>query len=145
MLNHKSLKEWSCIVSQKMGHLSIPQAIGLATWSFGVVMTTSSSLERVSEFIALVNQEKSNTVRQRLKEWYQEAEAKKGGKRRDLEVASCFAPLLQWVLSLLPPDNEQIALALDATNISDKFTILSVNILLAGSGIPVAWHAIAAQ
>jgi len=44
-----------------------------------------------------------------------------------------------WVISLLPRNIEQIALALDATNISDNFVVLSLNILLAGCGIPMAW------
>ncbi len=46
-------------------------------------------------FIAKVNGEKPNTVRQRLKEWYQEAKAKKGKERCSLDVSSCFAPLMQ--------------------------------------------------
>jgi hypothetical protein len=93
MLKNKHLKQWSCIVSRQMAHLSIPQAIGLATWSFGMVMTKSSSLTQVSRFVAAVNDEKPNTVRQRLKEWYQEAKAKKGVHRCTLDVSSCFAPL----------------------------------------------------
>jgi Transposase DDE domain len=44
-----------------------------------------------------------------------------------------------WVISLLPTNLERLALAVDATNISDKFTVLSLNVLLAGCGIPVAW------
>ena len=139
MVKNKHLKDWSCIVSKQMPHLSIPQAIGLATWSFGAVMTKSSSLTQVSHLIAQLNGEKPNTVRQRLKEWYQEAPAKKGLHRRELDVSGCFAPLMLWVLSLLPKNVKDIALALDATSIGDKFTVLSMNILLGGSGIPVAW------
>jgi hypothetical protein len=139
MLKNKHLKQWSCIVSEHMSHLSLPQAIGLATWSFGMVMTKSSSLTQVARFIACVNDEKPNTLRQRLKEWYQEAEAKKGVHRCTLEVSSCFAPLLLWVISLLPTNLERIALAVDATSIGDKFTVLSINVLLASCGIPVAW------
>jgi hypothetical protein len=139
MLNNKHLKDWSCIVSQHLPHLSLPQVRGLATWSFGCVMTRSSSLTQVSNFIAQLNQEKPNTVRQRLKEWYLEAPAKKGEQRRSLTVSRCFAPLLLWAIGLLPPQVEKIALALDATSIGNKFTVLSLNILLAGSGIPVAW------
>ena len=101
-------------------------------------MARSSSLTQVSHLIAQINGEKTNTVRQRLKEWYQEAPAKKGLHRRELDVRSCFAPLLLWVLSLLPKNVEDIGLGLDATSIGDKFTVLSMNILLAGSGIPVA-------
>ena len=39
-----------------------------------------------------MNGEKASAVRQRLREWYEEAEAKKGHHRRSLEVSSCFAP-----------------------------------------------------
>lgn len=145
MLKNQHLKDWSCIVSQQMNHLSLPQVAGLATWSFGMVMTKSSSLTQVSNFIAKVNGEKPNTLRQRLKEWYQEAEAKTGKKRSTLDVSSCFAPLMRWVISLLPRNIEQIALALDATSISDKFIVLSLNILLAGCGIPLAWRVVKAN
>lgn len=100
MLHNKYLKDWSRIVSYHFPNLSIPEAIGLATWSFGMVITGSSSLTRVSEFIARINQEKSNTVRRRLKEWYQDSQAKKGEKRRELDVTECFSPLLKWILSL---------------------------------------------
>jgi hypothetical protein len=145
MLRNKHLREWSRIVTQHMSHLSLPQSIGLATWSFGMVMTKSSSLSKVSNFIASLNGEKPNTVRQRLKEWYQPSDAKKGEKRSSLDVRSCFAPLLSWVLNLLPSNITRIALALDATSIGDKFVVLSVNILLAGCGIPVAWKIVKAN
>jgi hypothetical protein len=48
MLKNQYLKQWSLVVSEKMPHLSLPQAIGLATWSFGVAITQSSSLSRIS-------------------------------------------------------------------------------------------------
>jgi len=145
MLNNKYLKQWSCIESEHLPHLSIPQAIGLATWSFGMVMTKSSSLTQVSRLIAAVNEEKPNTVRQRLKEWYQSGKAKKGEKRSTLEISSGFAPLLMWVISLLPISSEKIALALDATTIGNKFVVLSINVLLAGCGIPIAWSSVKAN
>jgi hypothetical protein len=66
MLHNKYLKDWSKIVSNHFTHLSLPEVAGLATWSFGMVITGSSSLTRVSEFIAKINGEKSNTVKQRL-------------------------------------------------------------------------------
>ncbi len=139
MLHNKYLKDWSRIVSYHFPNLSIPEAIGLATWSFGMVMTGSSSLTRVSEFIARINQEKSNTVRRRLKEWYQDSQAKKGKKRRELDVTECFAPLLKWILSLWNSPEKWLPLAIDTTNIGKNFTVLSLNVLYQGCGIPVAW------
>jgi hypothetical protein len=139
MLHNKYLKDWSKIVSYHFPNLSIPEAIGLATWSFGMVITGSSSLTRVSEFIARINQEKSNTVRRRLKEWYQDSQAKKGKKRRELEITECFAPLLKWILSLWKSPEKWLPLAIDTTNIGSNFTVLSLNVLYQGCGIPVAW------
>lgn len=79
---NQHLKDWKQIISYRFPRLSLPQISGLATWSFGMVMTQSSSLTKVSTLIAKVNQEQENTVRQRLKEWYKsgEAKAKKGKK-----------------------------------------------------------------
>lgn len=142
MSKHQYLKQWMRIVSQNLPHLSLPEVSGLATWSFGMVMTRSSSVTRVSTFIGNLNQEKPNTVRQRLKEWYQNKEAKKGKHRSQLEVQQCFAPLLRWIISLLPPDNQQLSLALDATNIGQNFTVLSINVLYQGCGLPIAWKII---
>ena len=155
MLKNRPLKEWSKIVSARMPQLSIPEAMGLATWSFGMVMTRSSSLTQVANLIAQIEAEPFQTARSRLKDWYQPATAKKadaialrfpqralhqaGSHRASLEVKSCFVPLLSWVLDLLPPGQQQIALAMDATSIGERLVVLSINILLAGSGIPVAW------
>ena len=139
MLQNKYLKDWSKIVSNHFPDLSLPEVSGLATWSFGIVITGSSSLTRVSEFIAKINGEKSNTVKQRLKEWYQDSEAKKGKKRKELDVNQCFAPLLKWILSLWNSEEKWLPLAIDATNIGQNFTVLSLHVLYQGCGIPVAW------
>jgi hypothetical protein len=139
MLQNKYLKDWSKIVSHHFPDLSLPEITGLATWSFGMVITGSSSITRVSEFIAKINGEKSNTVRKRLKEWYLDRDAKKGKKRRELEVGKCFAPLLKWILSLWNSEEKWLPLAIDATNIGQNFTVLSLHVLYQGCGIPVAW------
>jgi phospholipase/lecithinase/hemolysin len=43
-----------------MPQLSIPEAMGLATWSFGMVMTRSSSLTQVANLIAQIEAEPYN-------------------------------------------------------------------------------------
>ena len=43
MLQNKYLKDWSKIVSNHFPDLSLPEVAGLATWSFGIVITGSSS------------------------------------------------------------------------------------------------------
>lgn len=139
MIKNEALKQWMRIVSAHMPSLTIPQVRGLATWSFGMVMTRNSSISEVSKFIAAINDEQPNTVECRLKEWYKEKSAKKGEKRRELDVPSCFGPLLKWVISLFPKDTTYLPMALDATNIKDKFTALTINVLYKSCAIPVAW------
>jgi hypothetical protein len=56
-----------------------------------------------------------------------------------LAIAECFAPLLQWVCELAGTANQQLALALDASTVRDRLTILCVSVLVGGGAIPVAW------
>lgn len=140
---HVHLKEWMRVVSAQFPSLTIPQVRGLAWWSFGMVLSRSSSLSRVANAIALLNDEPVNTVRQRLKEWYQEAGAKRGDKRRTLEVSTCFAEVLRWVISLMPDGTRSLMLAMDASNIKQRFTVLSIAVLYEGCAIPVAWKVVA--
>jgi hypothetical protein len=137
---NQHLKGWKQIISYRFPRLSLPQISGLATWSFGMVMTQSSSLTKVSTLIAKVNQEPENTVRQRLKEWYKsgEAKAKKGNKRGSMDVTKCFASLLQWIIDLLPQTTKELPIAIDATSIGQNFTVLSVNVLYRRCAIPIA-------
>ena len=144
---NQHLKNWQQIVSSRFNHLSLPQIKGLATWSFGMVMTQSSSLSKVSGLIAKINAESENTVRQRLKEWYKSgrAKSKKGNKRASLEVKDCFGSLLSWVIDLFPENNQELALAMDATNIGQNFTVLSINVLYRRCAIPVAWKVVSGK
>ncbi len=94
-------REWMRAVTTKMPHLSKPQAVVLAMWSFGMVMTGCCGLSTVAVFLALLLGKKENTVRQQLKEWYKDKGHKKGKKRAELDVTTCFAPLLAWMRELV--------------------------------------------
>jgi len=137
--NCRGLNSWINMVARHMPHLSKPQAIVLALWSFGMVSTQSCGLTTVSAFVAQLLTKKENTVRQQLREWYWDADSKKGRKRQALDVTLSFAPLVGWVLSLWPKTHKRIAIALDTTNLKDCFVVLSVSIVYRGCAIPVAW------
>jgi len=80
---------------------------------------------------------KFDTVKQRLREWYCDADAKTGTHRRQLDVRTCFAPLLHGVLRDWP--GRQVALALDATTLGRRFTTLDIRVRYRGCAVPVAW------
>ncbi len=139
MTRPAGLSQWAETVSTHMAHLSKPVATVLALWSFGMVMTKSCGLSTVAGLVADLLQQRENSVRQRLREWYWDAADKQGQKRRQLEVAESFVPLLHWVLSYWPSHEKRLALAMDATNLTQLFTVLTISVVYRGCAIPVAW------
>ena len=107
-------------------------------------MTQSSGLTTVSVFLAQLLGKKENTVRQQLREWYRDSEDKKGEGRASLDVTACFSPLLCWILSLWPNSEKRLALAVDASTLSTRFTVLAISVVYRGCGIPVAWRIVEA-
>ncbi len=91
------LSQWTKEVSTAFAHLSKPQLWGLVLWSAGIALSGVAGITQVSALLAFVLQEQEQTVFQRLREWYLDAGQKSGKKRRELEVSTCFAPLLGWV------------------------------------------------
>jgi len=88
------LSQWSQEVSTAFAHLSKPQVWGLVLWSAGIALSGTAGITQISALLALVLEQKEQTVFQRLREWYLEAKQKSGKKRRELDVTSCFGPLL---------------------------------------------------
>jgi len=52
-------------------------------------------------------------------------------------VETCFAPLLAWIVSLW--HGTQLALALDATTLGTRFTVLVLSVVYRGCAIPIVW------
>src|SRR5947199_8292268 len=132
------LSQWETEVSTAFAHLSKPQIWGLVLWSAGIALSGSAGITQISALLAFVLCQGEQTVFQRLREWYLDAEQKSGKKRRDLEVSTCFAPLLGWVLRLWKSERRQLPLVMDATSLGNRWTILAVSVVIRGCAIPVA-------
>lgn len=144
MTRSSGLSQWQHTVSTHLPHLSKPQATALALWSFGMVLAQSCGLTSVTASIAPLVQRSENAVRQQLREWCYDARDKRGRKRQALDVTTCFAPLLRWVLQWWSPTERRLALAIDASTLGQRFTVLSISVLYRGCAIPVAWVVVAA-
>src|SRR5215469_2089304 len=59
--------------------------------------------------------------------------------------AKCFAPLLRWILHRMVGSSGHLALALDATSLGERWTVLAVSVLVRGCAIPVAWKVLPAH
>src|SRR5262249_661698 len=139
---HPRVTEWTTIIRAHLPHLSKPQATVLALWSLGMVLARSCALTAVSAFLATWLGRKEPTLRQQLPEFCYEAAAKRGPTRCALGVEPCFEPLLGWVVEQW--EGPQLALALDATTLGTRFTVLAISVVYRGCAIPVAWTVLAA-
>lgn len=133
------LSQWSQHVSTAFAHLSKPQVWGLVLWSAGIALSGTAGIAQISALLALVLHQQEQAVFQRLREWYLDGKHKSGKKRQELEVSTCFAPLLRWIVRLWEKGTKQMVLVLDATTLGKRWTILSISVVVRSSAIPVAW------
>jgi hypothetical protein len=133
------LSQWEKTVSSNLPHLSRPQAYVLALWSYGMVLAKSCGITSVAALLADLLECSYDTIRQRLREWCYDAKDKKGKQRQEVDVTLCFAPLVKWILSWWQASGRCLALGMDATTLSDRFTVLAISVLYRGCAIPVAW------
>lgn len=139
MSHHQGLDQWTSVVSRQMPHLSQCQARVLALYSFAVVMMQSCGMRRISVFLGALLERRENSVRQQLREFCYDAPDKRGTARQEVEVTTCFGWLVRWVLSWWASQARQLAIALDATSLGQRFTVLTLSIVYRGCAIPVAW------
>jgi hypothetical protein len=94
----RGLSQWQQLVSTQFPYLSRPQVLGLGLWSAGVVFAQRCGLTQVAVVLAYLLCRNEAAVREQLRDTYRDAPhkggAKRGDKRRSLEVTTCFAPLL---------------------------------------------------
>jgi hypothetical protein len=144
MSRQDGLSQWIATVSTQMPHLSRPHARVLALWSYGMVVTQSCGLTTVATFLALLLDKRPGAQRQQLREWCYAAADKKGRQRQEVAVRPCFTALLRWVLAWWPAEERRLVLAMDATTLGQRFTVLALSVVYRGCAIPVAWVVVSA-
>ena len=127
MSSHSRITAWTAMIRTPLPTLSKPQATVLALWSVGLVRARASAVTAVAAFLAVWLRRQEQTVRQQLREWCDEAEAKRGDQRQDFDPQAYCVPLVQWSIS--PWQGTQWALALDATTVGTRFTVLAISVV----------------
>ena len=130
------LSSWETVIASHFPGLSLPQSRVLAWWSFGIYLAQSCALTAVIAHLFRVVGKKPDTLRQRLREWLYDAPDKRGGKRRQLDVEVCFAPLFRWIVQAWVRD--KLFMAVDASSLKERFVVLSVSVCFRGCAIPLA-------
>jgi hypothetical protein len=106
-----------------------------------MILARGCSLHPVVAYLADGLEQPELSVRSRLREWYLPATLKKsdsqrGGNRRELDVATCFAPLLRWLRRDWPAP--RLPLALDAAPLDERFVLRAIRVLYRRCAVPVA-------
>jgi len=106
-------------------------------------MLDECGITGLSHGLAKIEQVPAERLRQRLREFYYEAEAKRGKKRREVDVQHCFPDLLRSVLRGWEGKKE-LALSIDAMTLGERFTVLNISVVYRGCGMTIAWKIIEA-
>ena len=141
MADTAALYQWTDRVASRFPELSRAQATALAWYSFGMALAHACGLDAVALHLALYLARSANTLRQRLRELYQPAAVKSGRRRTEFDPELCFAPLLRWLTA--GRADRRLVLALDPTNLGERFTVLAVSAVYRGGAVPVAWRVLA--
>jgi hypothetical protein len=137
MFCQAAFDQWLTTIMQPLSPLSKPQATVLALWSFGMVLARSCALSAVSSRLAEGMQRNEQTVRQRRREWDDDAQRKRGTKRQALRVETCCPLVVGWVVRWW--HGTHLALALEATTWGQRCVVLAISVVYRGGAIPVAW------
>jgi Transposase DDE domain len=135
----ETVSQWEQMVSMHMPQLSGPQTKVLALWSVAMILGKSCGSTTAAYWLASILGGNYQAWRQRLREWCYDAGDKKGKQRIEVSVVTCFAPLLRWILTWWAPGEQRLALAMDASTLSDRFTVLAISVMYRGCALPVAW------
>jgi hypothetical protein len=143
MSRQPALYQWNDQVAKHLPPLSKPMAACLALWSLGMIIARCCSLTAIAWAWEPILKEKFYTLRERLRDLYREGPAKAGTQRCTLDLSTCWAPWLRWVIDGW--HGQQLALAVDATSLGQRFVVLAISVLYRGCAVPVAWKVLPAN
>lgn len=128
-------------LAERLPDLRPAQRRGLAWWVMGTIVADSACQAAVVAALLPLGVGQ-HAVRQYLREWTYDGADRAAPCRTDLDVGTCFAPLLRWVLGWW--QGTELPLAIDATNLGPRLVVLTVSVPYRGTAIPIAWRVVPA-
>ncbi len=128
-------------IEQHMPHLRHSQMRGLVLWVYGAILAGSNCQNAVAAALSVMGS--YNTLRQYIREWVYNGQDRASPCQVQLDVNSCFVPLLRWVLSWWQSD--RLVLAVDPTLKGDRISSIVVSVVYRSCAIPVGWHILPAN
>ena len=134
MPHAKALYDWDRRVATRFPELPRARRRWLALASFGIALAECALLTAVALKLAAALGLAANAARQRVRKLY---------RAPDFDVTACFGPLLRWATAGFT--DRRLALAIDPTNLGDRFTVLTASVVFRACAVPVAWQALRAD
>lgn len=125
-MSQDELYQWTRQIKSVFQELGVWQAIGLAMYSYGVVVTRGSAPSRVAEKLSGVG--KADSVQRRLERWL-------ANERIDWQA--CCRVWAGWVLRCW--SGEQLYLLVDETKLGQHLSAMVVGLAYRGCCIPLAF------
>jgi hypothetical protein len=120
------LYHWQAAVRQAFGFLGHWQAVGLAVYSYGVILARQCAPSRVAEKLPLLG--KADTVQRRLERWLHNGR---------LDWQACCQAWARWVLGHY--SGRRWVLLVDETKLGERLSVLVVGFAYRGGCIPLAF------
>jgi hypothetical protein len=138
-----SLAAWQGERQALLPRLSRCQARVLGEMVDAMLMIDGCGMTRIWSVLSHLLGKTTGTLRHKYRELLYEKEAKAGVKkrgctRREITVEEHVADLLRGVLNGWEGERT-LALALDASTLTDRFDVLSISVLSRGGAMRVAW------
>jgi hypothetical protein len=109
---------------------------GLALWVVALLLAGSCCERTILTALAPLGYAE-HALRARLREWLYDGADRAAPCATALDVRTCFAPLLRWVLAWW--GGPALPVAIDTTTVRERLVVLSISVLYRGAAIPVAW------
>jgi hypothetical protein len=126
-MNLKVLYQWMAQINQVFSPLTKWQAVGLALFSYGIVVARHCQVSKVAEELGGIGRIPS--VERRLRRWL---------ANRSIDVQLCCEVWSFWVWRSL--DTQRAVLCVDETKIANRVGIMVVSLAYEQRAIPLVWR-----
>lgn len=125
-MSREQLYQWQARIGEVFGALGFWQVLGLALYSYGVILARQCAPSRVAE--KLVGVGKADSVQRRLERWLHNPR---------VDWQACCRVWAGWVVRQYA--GERVILLVDETKLGDKLSAMVVGLAYRGCCIPLAF------
>lgn len=125
-MNQKLLYQWIELIQKQFYNLGKWQAVGLAIYSYGVVLSEHCQGSKVAESLGFLG--RFTSLERRFRRWL---------SNRRINMDACFAVWIAWVWKSF--DAPRAVLLVDETKLGNRIGVMMVSLAYEHRAIPLVW------